>query len=311
MTSTLRLSTVAVFTLVGGFATAPPAGAQDLSNRTVTAPGVIYACARDNGTPSEGLVRLINAGESCRRGEVMLQWNVVGPKGDTGPMGPQGFVGPQGPAGAVGPQGPAGAVGPQGPAGPQGAVGPEGPAGPKGEIGATGATGATGETGATGATGETGPAGATGATGPQGEPGTTGQDALTVFSTAGLTLNATACAPIPGVSALVTVPDNSVVIASGDGSVQLNSTGSSTNALVEFRLVVDAVPVGNSLHRLTLSNSAGVTPAFGNWALTRALPLSPGPHTIGVCGQIVTGSVAANAGSAQTPVSLTVMVLKR
>jgi hypothetical protein len=154
-----------------------------------------------------------------------------------------------------------------------------------------------------------GPAGADGAAG---EPGTTGQDAFTVLSTAGVSLSAAGCVLIPGIAAPVTVPDNSVVVAAADGSVQIQSIGSSTNALVEFRLVVDGVVLGGSLHRLTITNTPGVTPGFGNWSMTRALPLDPGPHTIGVCGQVVTGSVAANTGNPTlTPGSLTVMVLKK
>jgi hypothetical protein len=133
-----------------------------------------------------------------------------------------------------------------------------------------------------------------------------------VYSTAALALSGAVCANIPGVSASVTVPDNSVVVASADGSVQITSTGSTTNALVEFRLVVDGAPMASSLHRLTVSNTAGVGPGFANWALSRALTLSPGTHTISVCGQLVSPSVAANSGHpAATPDALTVMVLKR
>lgn len=268
MTSTVvRLCTRVALTLLAGLAMSLPAHAQDLSNPTSSEP-IIYACVRNNRTPNAGrLLRLITAGEACRRGEVMVHWNVVGPKGDTGATGPAGLQGP---------------VGPQGPEGPQGPTGGDGPQGPQGPAGTTG------------------------------DAGTTGQDAVTVLSTSGITFTAVTCAVIPGVSATVTVPDNAVVVASADGSVQVNSTGAATNALVEFRLVVDGVAIGGSLHRLTLSNTPGVTPGFGSWAITRALPLSPGPHTISVCGQLVTGSVAANSGNpALTPGSLTVMVLKK
>lgn len=133
-----------------------------------------------------------------------------------------------------------------------------------------------------------------------------------MLSSAGITLTATTCAPIPGVSATVTVPDASVIVATADGSAQILSIGSSTNALVEFRLVVNGAAVVGSLHRMTTSNTPGVTPGFGNWSITRALPLGPGTHTIAVCGQLVAGSVAANSGHpALTPGSLTVMVLKK
>lgn len=136
-------------------------------------------------------------------------------------------------------------------------------------------------------------------------------------STGGITFAVASCAAIPGVSVSVQVPGSAVLVASADGTVQLNSS-TSNNALVEFRFVVDGAAITNSLHRLTVSNTAGVTPGFGTWAMTRAFALDPGMHTISVCGQLVTGSAAAfsgNAGNAttppQTPDNLTVVILKR
>ena len=85
------------------------AGAQ-----TPAAVPTIYACAqahRDNGS---GLLRLVAAGEPCRRNETSIHWNVAGPQG---PVGTTGLPGPPGVYGLTGPAGPQGLVGPQGPPG--------------------------------------------------------------------------------------------------------------------------------------------------------------------------------------------------
>lgn len=142
-------------------------------------PDVLRACV----SPGQGQLRLIGANGSCRNGEQLVVWSVVGPQGPPGEQGDPGEVGPvgpQGPAGPAGPTGPAGADGAVGPAGPAGAdgaaglVGAEGATGPAGQAGATGATGATGPEGPAGATGATGLLGLTGAAGPQGVQGEKG-----------------------------------------------------------------------------------------------------------------------------------------
>ena len=63
--------------------------------------GVIHACA----DTTNGQVRAVAAGDTCRTNEVALNWNQTGP---AGPAGPTGATGAQGP---VGPQGPAGSGG--------------------------------------------------------------------------------------------------------------------------------------------------------------------------------------------------------
>ena len=92
--------------------------------------GVISACYNHR----TGALRVIDtqAGRHCRRGEVALSWNHIGPAGPIGPKGAAGSPGPAGPRGAGGPQGPAGPQGAAGPQGPQGITGPPGPAGPPG-----------------------------------------------------------------------------------------------------------------------------------------------------------------------------------
>jgi hypothetical protein len=109
----------------------------------VTGAGAALAAARDDGSPSGGVIRACSrigdgrlrlAGPAgCRRQERAISWNVKGPAGDPGPAGPSGPEGPAGPTGAPGPPGPPGPAGPPGAAGqtgPQGSPGPAGPPGP-------------------------------------------------------------------------------------------------------------------------------------------------------------------------------------
>jgi hypothetical protein len=87
------------------------------------ATSIIYACVqtdRDHDGDN-GHVRLVAAGEACRKNETSIQWNVVGPQG---PAGPAGTPGAPGFPGAAGPAGPSGSQGPAGPQGPAGAAGP-------------------------------------------------------------------------------------------------------------------------------------------------------------------------------------------
>jgi hypothetical protein len=72
----------------------------------ITSGGVIYACVRLDRDRDEGrLVRLVAAGERCRRHETRIHWNVEGPAGPEGAPGPVGPEGPAGPAGEIGPMG--------------------------------------------------------------------------------------------------------------------------------------------------------------------------------------------------------------
>jgi len=73
---------------------------------------------------SNGNMRLAASAAQCRTPETFVEWNVVGPQGETGAMGETGPAGPTGPTGSEGPQGPQGAQGEMGPVGPAGASGP-------------------------------------------------------------------------------------------------------------------------------------------------------------------------------------------
>lgn len=116
----------------------------------------IFACAKPAGQ-----LRVVESLEECKKNEVGLEWNIVGPPGPKGDPGPIGLQGPQGEQGPVGPQGE------QGPQGPQGEQGPPGEQGPQGVPGERGQEGPRGEKG------EIGDAGPRGPEGPQGPPGVT------------------------------------------------------------------------------------------------------------------------------------------
>jgi Collagen triple helix repeat (20 copies) len=132
-----RLAVVAVLALVGAgiaYATIPDSS------------GVIHGCY----SAKNGSLRVIDSSAKCTSGELALNWNQQGPKGDTGATGPQGLkgdtgvTGPAGPQGTQGTKGDTGATGPagqQGPKGDTGAVGPQGPQGLKGDAGPQGTSG--------------------------------------------------------------------------------------------------------------------------------------------------------------------------
>jgi hypothetical protein len=111
---------------------------------------VIHACVKS----SNGSIRIVEAGSTCKSNESPLNWNLIGPEGPTGPSGPLGPSGPQGPSGSLGAIGPTGPVGPRGDSGASGAQGSQGPIGPQGP---TGPTGTQGPIGAKGPVGPTGP----------------------------------------------------------------------------------------------------------------------------------------------------------
>lgn len=75
------------------------------------ASGEIRACVQrpavdqrrnDDDWRGSGQVRLIGPAEACRRNEMLVIWNVAGPKGDKGDPGPKGDPGDQGPPGPQG-----------------------------------------------------------------------------------------------------------------------------------------------------------------------------------------------------------------
>ncbi len=161
--------------------------------------GIIYACK----IPSDGTIRIVSDLGQCKKNEVGMSWNIIGPKGDPGTacwdLDGDGIKdaaedinldskwdaadcrGAQGATGASGAQGPQGIQGPQGETGPAGAQGPIGPQGLQGEQGPSGLTGSAGPQGEQGLqglqgdTGPIGPQGLPGLAGPQGEQGPQGE----------------------------------------------------------------------------------------------------------------------------------------
>ena len=77
--------------------------------------GTISACVAKDGD-----TRLLLSGSSCKKGEQLLSWNIMGPqglqgiKGDKGDVGSSGLQGIQGPQGVQGPRGDRGEVGTNG-----------------------------------------------------------------------------------------------------------------------------------------------------------------------------------------------------
>ncbi len=121
MSCFLRIALFASVVVTVVLVTPAPAVAQ------IGGDGVIYACVRLDRDKDEGkLVRLVVAGERCKRNETRIQWNVAGTAGTTGSPGATGATGPAGPQGVVGPAGPQGVLGLQGEPGVQGPQGSQG-----------------------------------------------------------------------------------------------------------------------------------------------------------------------------------------
>ena len=138
-------------------------------------PNIIHACASNNN------VRIVAAGETCKKNETPVDWNSQGLKGDTGDTGDQGLQGDQGPKGDTGDTGDQGLQGDQGPKGDTGDTGDQGlqgDQGPKGDTGDTGDQGLQGDQGPKGDTGDTGDQGLQGNQGPKGDTGDTGIQGL-------------------------------------------------------------------------------------------------------------------------------------
>lgn len=81
-----------------------------------TLPGTISACYAAKG----GALRIVSAGQKCRKGERAITWQRIGPIGATGPAGPPGDRGAQGPSGPAGASGAPGAPGAPGSPGQKG-----------------------------------------------------------------------------------------------------------------------------------------------------------------------------------------------
>lgn len=158
---------VVVMVAAGAFAAAAgTAWATGAVSSIVGADGTINGCYRaaggDDNQGRQGQLRIVAAGEQCKKNEQAIQWSQKGPKGDTGAIGATGTDGAKGDAGDLGSQGPAGPQGSIGPLGAKGDTGDVGGAGPQGPQGIVGLVGATGQLGLAGPQGSPGPAGLAG-----------------------------------------------------------------------------------------------------------------------------------------------------
>jgi hypothetical protein len=121
------------------------------SNPFTDAQGVYHGCVA-----SDGLLRVLAPGQSCKKSETAIDWNQVGQQGL------QGIEGPKGDKGDTGAQGIPGTQGVKGDTGATGAKGEPGPQGIQGERGPEGADGADGAAGERGIQGPPGPPGSPG-----------------------------------------------------------------------------------------------------------------------------------------------------
>jgi hypothetical protein len=326
--------------------TSTAARAQDANHTKKVEPktsAVIYACVksdgRRDGDPNDGLLlRLVDANQPCRRGEVRIQWNVLGPQGPQGAIGPQGLQGvqgapgPQGPQGVPGVAGPIGPAGLQGPAGPAGSTGAEGPQGPAGSTGSTGPEGPQGPAGPTGSTGPEGPKGPegppgpeglpgldglpgpegkTGPEGPAGPPGTTGQDSITTFGTSYYTTTTTNTF-VPGFAQTVTVPEGAAIIVRSTGGIQSQSSVGGGYSVVNLTLYLDNAILSGGRRRVTAVNTTGADITY--WSIDQTVALSPGPHTFAMAAYHLAGSAPAWVSGPEFALAqgtLTVTILKK
>jgi hypothetical protein len=104
------MATIAVLLAMSGGAVAATGG--------FSSGGTLKACANE-----EGVIRLLKAGKSCKKGQKTVAWNIAGPAGAKGATGASGATG------ATGAAGPKGTEGPKGAAGSKGAEGTEGEGG--------------------------------------------------------------------------------------------------------------------------------------------------------------------------------------
>ena len=146
------------------------------SNAYTDAQGVYHGCVA-----TDGLLRVLAPGQSCKKNETAIDWNQVGPQGAQGIPGLKGDKGDKGDPGAQGPEG------------------------LKGEKGDPGIQGIQGEKGDPGIQGEKGEKGDKGDPGPQGEPGPAGApgsldcaDELRIKAAAPTFVLSAACVPPPG-----------------------------------------------------------------------------------------------------------------
>lgn len=123
------------FVLGGLVVGAAFAGTAAYAKLTAPTANTITACYKSNGEVT--LIGLETKRNECKKNELEVTWNIVGPRGATGAKGDKGDTGATGATGAPGAKGDKGDPGTDGV---DGLPGAEGPIGPQGPAGATGGT---------------------------------------------------------------------------------------------------------------------------------------------------------------------------
>ena len=160
----------------------------DASSATLVEQEVIYACVKydkkEGSLKKDSPLRYTEPFEDCKKNEVKVSWNTIGPEGPEGPAGADGIDGAEGAPGAKGAPGVPGqdgvngANGFSGLDGQDGAEGAPGAKGDKGDLGIPGQDGANGIDGVKGAPGVPGQDGVNGANGFNGLDGQDGADGI-------------------------------------------------------------------------------------------------------------------------------------
>jgi hypothetical protein len=137
--------------------------------------------------------------------------------------------------------------------------------------------------------GPIGPGGPEGPRGPEGPSGTTGQDAATVLGTGPLALSAssTTFSPVPGLLVVVNVPNDSVLLVSTDGGIQVGMNTANIGTLVEVRLEYDGAAGGSGSTRRYMVHNSGNFVGADTWNVAQTVALPPGIHTIAVAARLV------------------------
>jgi hypothetical protein len=143
-----------------------------------------------------------------------------------------------------------------------------------------------------------GAVGPQGAPGQPGQPGTTGQSATTYLTSSALAANGPSCTYLPGYPVTVTVPSNSDLVLQSDGGATLPAAGVTTAiASVDVFLVIDNSTAANNaiygVRRVFASNTPTGTQQIGYWSFARRVPVTAGPHTVGVCAALSAGTTTA------------------
>ena len=288
---TMRLIALAV--ACAGLFTVPTAFAQSGSAKKsdpvvqIPSDGVFYACMRVDKDGDEGrLVRLVAATEECKPQEQRISWNVTGRQGysvamETVPVQTAQCIGLGGVKLTLVDEN------------------------NKQVPGSTPQFVCNGEPGVQGIQGPAGPA------------GTTGQLARTEFGsdTKQFTAASATFEALPGLSLIVNVPANAVVLVTSDGGARYNGAANG-GATVDVRLTVNGVQSG-PIRRVSPQNTA-IT-GYDVWSLVQTLDLAPGTYSFAIEARLIQAAPGTTSvfvsGSATTESaergSLSAVILKK